>query len=90
MKVNQVLFLVVIAVICGGVAGYVSARSAEGGTNQTIITVRQVRFLDSSGNHELTLEPANGDKPSLILKDSKGKTLYDLPPSFKLHPAGES
>jgi hypothetical protein len=90
VKADQVLLLVVIALICGGVAGYISARFAKGGTDQTIITVRKLQFLDSSSDHQLTLEPGKDDRPRLILKDSTGKQLYELPPSFKLHPAGES
>ncbi|OHB84779.1 MAG: hypothetical protein A2Z38_08170 [Planctomycetes bacterium RBG_19FT_COMBO_48_8] len=56
MKAKQVLFLVVIALICGGIAGYGSARIVEGGSDQTIVAVKQLQFIDGSGNHQVTLE----------------------------------
>jgi len=90
MKAKQVLFLVVTALICGGIAGYGSARLVEGGSDQTIIAVRQIQFIDGSGNHQVTLELGGGSRPSLVLKDSTGKLLYDLPPSVKVQPAGNS
>ncbi len=89
MKSKQVLLLVAIALLCGGIAGYGSARLVKSGSGQSIITVRQLCFQDSSGNHQLTLELGGGSRPSLVLKDSTGRLLYELPPSFKLHPAGE-
>ena len=88
MKAKQVLFLVTTALICGGIAGYGSARLVDGGGDQTIVAVRQLRFLDGSGNHQVTLEVGEGRRPSLVLKDSTGKLLYDLPPSVKVLPVG--
>jgi len=87
MKTQQVLFLVAVALICGGIAGYGSARLVDGGPDQTIAAVRQLQFLDSSGNHQVTLELGGGPRPSLVLKDSTGGLLYDLPPSLKVLPA---
>ncbi|HUV66688.1 MAG TPA: hypothetical protein VMW24_22565 [Sedimentisphaerales bacterium] len=87
MKIKQVLLLVTVALICGGIAGYGSARFADGGKAQAIAEVREIRFLDGSGNPQVTLEFGEGRRPSLILKDSTGRVLYDLPPSLKVLPA---
>ncbi|MFQ6036340.1 MAG: hypothetical protein ACE5NM_10935 [Sedimentisphaerales bacterium] len=90
MKAKQVLFLVAIALICGGIAGYGSARLVDGGANQKIVSVRQLRFQDSSGNHQVTIELGGEHRPRLVLKDSTGRLLYDLPPSFKVQRIGDS
>jgi hypothetical protein len=86
MKAKQVFF-VAAALIGGAIAGYGSARLVADGADQTIIIVRELHFIDASGNHQVTLELGAGPRPSLVLKDSEGRLLYDLPPSFKMHPA---
>jgi len=75
------------ALICGGVAGYGSARLVAGGKDEAIAAVTELRFLDGSGNAQITLELGGGPGPSLVLKDSTGRLLYDLPPSLKVLPA---
>ncbi len=87
MKAKQIFLLVAIALICGGLAGYGSARLANGSTDQTIIAVRQLRFIDGSGAHRLTLELDGRSSSGLVLKDATGRALYDLPRSFKVLPA---
>lgn len=87
MKAKQVLLLVAIALICGGIAGYGSARFADGGSDQTIAAVTELHFVDGSGTPQVTLELGGAHRPSLVLKDSAGSVLYDLPPSLKLLPA---
>ncbi len=55
MKSKQVLLVVAVALICGGIAGYASARLANGGTKPTpeptIVAVEQLKFIDGSGDH---------------------------------------
>jgi hypothetical protein len=87
MKARQVFFFVAAALIAGAIAGYGSARFVGRRPNQAIITVRELRFIDASDGHQVTLELDAGPKPGLVLKDSKGRLLYDLPPSFKVWPA---
>jgi hypothetical protein len=90
MNVKQILILVAVALICGGIAGYASARFANGGANKTIMTARQLRFIDRSGNRQVTLEFGSQGRPNLVLKDSTGRLLYDLPPSLKVQPVDGS
>jgi thioredoxin-related protein len=90
MNVKQVLILVAVALICGGIAGYGSARFANGGENKTIMAARQLRFIDRSGNHQVTLELGSQGMPNLVLKDSTGRLLYELPPSLKVRPVDGS
>ncbi len=87
MKIKQVLFLMAAALICGGAAGYGSARLVAGGKDQAIASVTELRFLDGSGNAQITLELGGGHRLGLVLKDSTGNVLYDLPPSLKILPA---
>ncbi len=87
MRATQVLSLVAIALICGGIAGYGSARLANGGTDQAIVAVEQLQFIDGSGNHRITLELGGDRQPRLVLKDPTGRLLYDLPPSVRVLPA---
>lgn len=96
MKIRQVLLLAAIALICGGIAGRGSARLADSGkdnkspatavTDQTILTVRQLRFVDASGKLRATLELGRGSDTGLVLKDPSGRSLYELPPALKVIP----
>jgi hypothetical protein len=87
MKTKQVLLLIAVALICGGIAGYGSARLVAGGKEQAIAAVTELRFLDGSGNAQIILELGGRHRSSLVLKDSAGNVVYDLPPSLKLFPA---
>lgn len=96
MKAKQYLFIVVVALLCGGVVGYCSAQlidrasdRADSEADRKVVTAAELRFLDGKGKHQVTLELGAGDKPHLVLKDSKGKVLCDLPPSLKMQPLGE-
>ena len=91
MKAQHVLLVVAAALICGGIAGYASARLANGGARSagpepTIAAVEQIRFIDGSGNHLFTLEPGAGRTPGLVLKDSTGRPLCNLPPLLRALP----
>ena len=87
MKAQQVLLVVAAALICGGIAGYASGRLANGGPEPTIAAVEQIQFIDGSGNHLFTLEPGTGRTRGLVLRDSTGRPLYNLPPLLKVLPA---
>ena len=95
MKIKQVLLLTAVALVCGGIAGYGSAHLVVGGrehtvssvAEQAVASVTELRFLDGSGNTQVILELGGRHRPGLVLKDSAGNVLYDLPPSFKLLPA---
>ena len=91
MKSKQVLLVVAVALICGGIAGYASARLANGGAEPTpeptIVAVEQLQFVDGSGNHRFTLEPGGRHTPGLVLKDSTGRPLCNLPPLLRVLPA---
>jgi len=86
MKAKHVLLVVTAALICGGLAGYASARLANGDAEPAIVAIEQFRFVDGSGNHLFTLEPGDRRTPGLVLKDSTGRALCNFPPLLKVLP----
>ncbi len=92
MKSKDVLLIVAAAVICGGIAGYASARVAnrwaKAEAERTIVEVEKLHFVDDAGEIRAVLELDAGKGIRLILKDPAGKFLYDLPPSARVLPAG--
>lgn len=86
MTAKHVALIVAIALACGAVGGYASARLVKRNGDKPVVVVKEVRFVDGQGRHDVSIELGGGRKPCLVLKDSTGRLLYELPPSLRALP----
>jgi hypothetical protein len=80
MPAKHAALIVAIALACGAIGGYTSASLVKRNVDNAVVIVKEVRFVDAQSRHDVSIELRGISRPCLVLKDSTGRLLYDLPP----------